>query len=413
MSDTNRAVGGRGVLLIHREQCTPPPHSRRPSRTRKPRESRQAKKNRLARIKNEPVPRLFLNSPPRRSPSLFKPKGYTGCLEGYQYSSDRRRKTIMRNNRMLGRRFTHLVNINLEEPRHPALINRDFRAFIKELKKLSLNGHWTIEINRLNTVHWHLLFLNYEGTEHHLKRTICRCLDAVPTFPSRRVYAKRIRNQRQTIDYVLKVKKSGYGDVFNPLVKTTGRRIYACPDIYAKDRILFKPNTGLDKHGTFGNFWAKGFNEQKVWAIIREETATVARNYSNPRIRTLVHGIHEKLGIPLARVKWAYCLNPPKDLLEPSPSPPRKNARISTRPPQRSRGLVGLVFLKKPVRVLSIKSAPEHWVSTMVGRHGRAILSNVQASLATLIEGIREGAGDPGLAGKRAQRPQETTQPSP
>lgn len=210
-----------GVLPIHRELHTPPIPShflfRRKQRPRKPRESRKSKRDRLARLETMPVPQLFLSSPPTASPSLFRPKGYTGCRVGYWRSSRQRLKTILRNSRILGRRFTHLCNINLLAPRHPELINRDFKEFLKKLSKEGVSGHWTIEIDRSNIVHWHLLFQNYGGDEDSLKATVTRCLKSVSTFPRFRVYADRIRNQRRKLEYVLKVKKTGYGEVFDPL----------------------------------------------------------------------------------------------------------------------------------------------------------------------------------------------------
>ena len=111
------------------------------------------------------------------------------------------------------------------------------------------------------------------------------------------------------------MKKTGYGEVFDPLKQENhGRISEPSHDIYARDRILFKPKTRLNKHGTFGDFWARGWNEKKLWSLICEETATVERNYAVPWIKSLVHSIHERLGIPLCRVKWAYCLNPPVHL---------------------------------------------------------------------------------------------------
>jgi len=287
-----------------------------------------------------------------RTPSLYRPKGFTGCLEGFFRSARQRRATILRNNKRLGRRFTHLANINLDAPRHPALINRDFKAFLKELEKRGVTGHWTIEIDRENIVHWHMLFVDFSGSDQHLKDLVTNCIDAVETFPARRVYTDSIRNQRHKLDYVLKVRKAGHGEAFNPLDHATRpKRSTECWDIYARDRVLFRPNTGLAKHGAFGDFWAKGWNEKKWWSLICEETAEVARNYRNPRIRELVDFIHARLGIPLARAKWAFCLNPPRHLLA-EPTVPR-SLRVSHRPKRRSSGLVGQLFLRRPAAARS------------------------------------------------------------
>jgi hypothetical protein len=282
-----------------------------------------------------------------RTPSLYRPKGYTGCLEGFFRSARQRKKTILRNNKSLGRRFTHLANINLTAPRHPALINRDFRAFLKELEKRGVTGHWTIEIDLQNIVHWHLLFVDFFGSSRQLKALVTRCVRAVETFPARRIYTDSVRNQSHKLDYVLKAKKQGHGEVFNPLDHTARpKRSRECRDIYARDRVLFRPNTGLDKHGTFGDFWARDWSEKKWWNLICEETEEVAKNYKNQRIREFVNDIHSRLGIPLERVKWAYCLRPPGHLLA------RRTARGSSHcrrgAGRCSSGLVGLLFLRRP-----------------------------------------------------------------
>jgi hypothetical protein len=172
------------------------------------------------------------------------------------------------------------------------------------------------------------------------------CLHEVKTFPSHRVFADKIRNQRQMLEYVLQVRKEGYGDSFDSLDKTARSRSPVRHDIYERDRVLFKPNTGLAKNGTFGDFWAAGFNEKKMWSRICDETATVARNYENPIIRSHVHEIHKKFGIPLSRVKWALCLSPTPDLLkEASP-----RGRLRAHPSRPSSGLVGVLYRSKHSR---------------------------------------------------------------
>lgn len=320
MTATRKSAGGELLVLVSNWEQRTPTAPNRPRRLRKPRESRRAKRERIAALDNAPVPQLFQSISPIRTPSLYRPKGYTGCLEGFFRSARQRLKTVLRNNRMLGRRFTHFVNINLYSPRHPELINRDFRELVKRLEAAGLIGHWTIEVDRKNIVHWHLLFVNFHGSDKTLKKMVSGCLGEVNTFPRRRVHAQPIWNQRQKVEYCLKVKKAGHGEAFDPLDRgKRQRRSSDRSDIYARNRILFRPNTGLDKHGTFGKFWAEGMNEKKLWEVICEETRTVARNYENPRIRRLVDDIHSRLGIPLARVKWAYCLNPPCHLLSGQP----------------------------------------------------------------------------------------------
>ena len=82
------------------------------------------------------------------------------------------------------------------------------------------------------------------------------------------------------------------------------------PDLYKDKRVLFAKKTGLDKHGTFGKFWAPGWNHKKLRDLIRRETSAVEKNIKDPRVLRLVEHLHQKLGINFNTVKWAYALDP-------------------------------------------------------------------------------------------------------
>jgi hypothetical protein len=347
--ETRGSLGG--TRERHREQHTP--ITSRPRRQgRKPRESKRMKDRRLASLETLPVPKLFQDEPKMFTPSFFGWKGYTDCLAGFFRSARQRRATIIRNHKMLGRRFTHLANINLFTPRHPELINRDFRAFVRQLNKRGVRGHWTIQINKKNIVHWHLLFADFRGTKEDLKAIVADGLGGVATFPMHRVHVDRIRHERRKLDYVLEVRKSGHGEVFDPLRETSesrNKRARDAWDVYSNKRVLFVPKTGLQKHGTFGDFWANGWNEKKLWTRICEETAAVERNYKNPRIRRFVDDIHSRLGIPLSRVKWAYCVVPPWHLINTLAKAERSVRPTRTRT-HGSPGLVGLLFRQRKAR---------------------------------------------------------------
>lgn len=389
-----------GVLVPHyykqdARHPTPKPWSKT---KKKKRPSRPDKRERIKRLENTPeVPQLFQNNPAEAAIG-FPASGWTRTVEGYLKSARQRKKAVIRNNRMTGQRFTRLCNINLLEPRHPALINRDFSIFVKHLEAYGLVGHWTIQINRRNVVHWHILFVGCHLKPESLKRLVKSCLDAVPTFPRNRVYTNRVRSQGQILDYVLQVEKKGYGVAVENqktrMVKWTLRK-----DIYKNDRILFVSKTGLHKNGTIGRFWAEGFNEKKVWSLICNETATVEKNYLHPKVSAYVHWLSKYLGIPLSWARWNIALNPPADLLVEmfaAPRDPRKSLRNLKN--YRSRGLVGDIFRHRrhrvPVLGTGNAAPPVHPSSTP--KTGRR--NHMPNGSAGVLRDTKVGAGVVGLS---------------
>lgn len=313
-SSQDRCFDDRGLLIFINKLHTPLPKPKPWSKKgKKPRLSRQQTRQLLSELESKQVPQLFQDHPLRKARG-FPPSGYTKSIEAFLKSARQRCKVVLKNNHLVGKRFTHLCNINLTSPQHPEILNRDFKAFIKILEEHAVSGHWTIQIDKKNIVHWHLLFQNYHGNAESLKCLVQRCLKLVKTFPKQRVFTDSIKNQKQKLEYVLQVEKAGYGEIFNPLDKQAPKRSHQHRDIYANDRILFTSGTGLNKNGTFGNFWAKQPNgkphsEKTLWKKIRTETETVENNYKHPHLRKQVQHLHERLGIPLQRAKWSICLD--------------------------------------------------------------------------------------------------------
>jgi hypothetical protein len=301
------------VLILLRESHTPCPASvpHRPRRPKKPRESRKDKREHLARLATEPVPLLFQSNPFKANKSLFTPKSYTENVEAFCETARKRRSAIIRNLQMTGRRVSHMITINLCDEHHPAIINQHFRAFTKHIASRGLDGHWTIEINKNNLIHWHLLFLDFNGGADQLKKIVTRSLNEV-SFPRFRVHSdRRRRTQRNLVDYCLKVKKPGY-KLFEKEKDGLGVNTFSTsvPDIYEDKRVLFKKGTGLDKHGTFGSFWAEGWNEKKFRRQIQSEAIQIEKNLKDPRVRDLVVHMHKTLGVSLKTAKWVFALNP-------------------------------------------------------------------------------------------------------
>lgn len=359
----------RGLLFRYRDSHTPHEHPSRPLfkarkllKPKKPRESRKAKKERLASLATQPVPALFQANPYKTNRSLYPPKSYTENIEAFCETARKRRSAIIRNLRITGRHFSHLVTINLYEEHHPAIINRDFRELAKTLKRHGLNGHWTIEVNRSNCLHWHLLFLDFRGTPTHLKTLIAAFLKGM-SFPRFRVEVEAVDEERYVLDYCLKVMKPGYWLVKDDSTWIGGRST-SVSDLYARKRILFAKGTGLDKHGTFGSFWAEGWNERKLRKQIQLEAARIEENLKDPRVRRLVEHIHITNSISLTTAKWAFALDPYEPAtealmrsLEAQERPthpshkatlaPRSEARKATRKSSNASWLVRAVFRRK------------------------------------------------------------------
>lgn len=285
--------------------------SKQTTKTKKPRESRKARKERLALLATQPIPTLFQRRPFERNTSLYMANTYTQNIEAFCNEARKRRATIIRNLQMTGRHISHLVTINLYEPQHAAIIREAFNAFAKELGKQNLDGHWTIEINKKNLLHWHLLVLDSRLNSRHLKNLIRKLLDKVQ-FPRRRVEVERRRDkERNLIDYVLKVWKPDYQTIEKePDALGCRTSSISVSDLYATKRVLFVKRNGLPKHGDFGNFWAKGWSQRKFWKRIREERKQIEENLKDPRVRALVEHMHKTRGIPLNRAKWDFALNP-------------------------------------------------------------------------------------------------------
>ena len=295
----------------YRDSHTPPSHPKRTKRTKKPRESRPAKRERLAHLATQPVPILFQHNPYKTNPSEFPAKSYTDNIGSFCEMGRKRKTAIIRNLKMTGRSFSHLVTINLYEQQHPELINPVFNAFAKTLGTHGLDGHWTIEVSKKNLLHWHLLFLDFKGNPSQLKQ-LATCLLKDVQFPRFRVEVEsRKQKNRNLLDYCLKVSKPGYKSLdAEDDVRGSTTVSVPVPDLYQDKRVLFVKDTGLDKHGTFGKFWAPGWNHKKLRDLINQETAEVEKNIKDPRVLRLVEHLHQKLGIPFNTVKWAYALDP-------------------------------------------------------------------------------------------------------
>ena len=308
MSGSKKA---RGLLVLYRDSHTPQSNPKRTKRTKNPRESRPAKRERLAQLATQPVPTLFQHNPFKTNPSQFPAKSYTDNIGSFCEMARKRKTAIRRNLKMTGRSFSHLVTINLYEQQHPELINPIFNAFAKNLGTHGLDGHWTIEVNKKNLLHWHLLFLDFKGNPSQLKQLVTRFLKVVQ-FPRFRVEVEcRKHKDRNLLDYCLKVLKPGYKSFDaedNILGSSTVSQLV--PDLYKDKRVLFAKKTGFDKHGTFGKFWAPGWNHKQLRDLIRRETSAVEKNIKDPRVLRLVEHLHQKLGIKFNTVKWAYALDP-------------------------------------------------------------------------------------------------------
>ncbi len=122
---------------------------------------------------------------------------------------------------------------------------------------------------------------------------------------------EKTQDEQNLIDYVLKVLKPGF-DSFEKEPDVLGCRTFSVsvPDLYANKRVLFVKNTGLDKHGTFGNFWAKGWSNKKFWDQVKKERKQIEENMKDPRVRRLVEHMHKTMGFSLPTAKWAFALNP-------------------------------------------------------------------------------------------------------
>jgi len=132
----------------------------------------------------------------------------TDSLDGYQNVGRKWNSSLFEANRITGRKFQWLVNLNFTKPiRVETLIQRKAKL-MKELgREKNLALFWRLQINEENRrlCHFHFAVLDeFSDNAHHLTRVFAKAIK--PFATEVRLYVKPMENQYRCIPYINKTR---------------------------------------------------------------------------------------------------------------------------------------------------------------------------------------------------------------
>jgi hypothetical protein len=188
---------------------------------------------------NSSAPPLFQSAPLpylRDRPS----ESWTRSLADYYHAADCLVGALL-HNAALGAKPKLALTINVLDELSAEDHKAHWSECCRRLKAAGIVGHWVREVNRRNRLHYHLSLLNDTGPDE------CRRIveAALPRTVPYRLHVQACDDYRGWFRYVCKAK--------------TRRQ-----DQWAGKRVLFRPSTGLFKHGAIGRYWVKP--KKQLWA---------------------------------------------------------------------------------------------------------------------------------------------------
>lgn len=218
--------------------------------------------------------------------SLYPAKGWTDTITGYINEAKQLTHCILRNARLMGRPCAWFVTVGIEIVQTPDEITDLWAKASRNLRRKGIVALWVREPTSSNKVHYHLLIKDPIG-EKDLRRVFKESLPNLqkPTPKGRRrgwhMKPQPITDGWRLAFYVTKAKISG---------RVNGQQLADC---YAKKRRLFKPNLGIRKYGTIGEFWERP--KAKLWQEIRDGEKRIADGLEMPNVKRLAAHAHELL----------------------------------------------------------------------------------------------------------------------
>ena len=225
---------------------------------------------------------LFQSNPDEYRQSSFKPKGWTDTVVSYLNEAKKEATLLVRNRKLQGHRYRWDVGINFEVEQTPKQITDTWAKVRRKLKAAGVVAYRIIELTTdgnghpTNRVHYHLI-VKSEHTQPDLERAIDQSIPEGIPFHK---HVKPIENEWGFILYILKAKIEGWNK--------KGRWV---KDLYADQRIMFRPKLGIKKVATVGNFFVK--SKAAIWTEIKNQERLIAENLQRPEIARLVKYIHE------------------------------------------------------------------------------------------------------------------------
>jgi hypothetical protein len=239
--------------------------------------------------------RIYQQKPAFSKPSHHKPKGWTDSVLGYINEARQWARCLLRNRRLMGRPYTWVVHINLNEEYPPDQISPMWKKVARKLEDRGIVCFWVREPNRLNKLHYHIIVKN-EISEADLKKAI------EESMPSRKVvkWRKRvepIKKEWRLCHYVVKAK-----------IKGRNKKGIMAEDLYRDKRLLFLAKLKFRKVGTIGDFWEGGRSKKKMWKEIKAIEKQIGEGLEKPNVKRLCEYVYDFLGgcVPLKHIERSY-----------------------------------------------------------------------------------------------------------
>lgn len=253
----------------------------------------QTRRKRRSMIYSSPDDgKLYQQRPTYSKPSLYRPKGWTDTVVGYQREAKQWAMCLLRNRRLMKRPYTWAVHINLNEEFPPDQLGPMWTKVARKLEGRGIVALWVREANRLNKLHYHIVVKNIIG-KTALKKAI------EESMPSRTVvkWRKRvepIKNEWRLCHYVVKAKVKGRNKIG-----------VVVDDLYWAKRLLFKAKMPFRKVGIIGDFWEQGKSKSKLWNDIKTIEKKISDGLEKPNVKRLAAYVHDFIGgyFPLQQVE--------------------------------------------------------------------------------------------------------------
>lgn len=222
--------------------------------------------------------KLFQKKPLFRKASQYRPKSWTDTVEGYLNEAKRLTSCILSNQRLMGRRYSWAVHINISDELSPDRHTRLWATACLKLRRRGATALWVREPNKANRVHYHLIIKSTIS-----KKALEQAIEE--SMPDRNLvrWRKRvepIKNHWHLAHYITKAKVG----------KTIDGKVVQ--DVYGKKRLLFKANLNMKKYGIIGQFWEPGVSKKKLWQQVIDRERRISEGLEDVRIQRLARHVH-------------------------------------------------------------------------------------------------------------------------
>jgi hypothetical protein len=225
-------------------------------------------------------PKIYQEEPLYARNSAFKLKGWTETELGYMNEADQLARCILLNSKVMGRKYTWAVSINVEAELSPKDIKDTWTKACRVLRAKGVVALWVREPSLKNHCNYHLIVKN-EMTRVALEQAVEEAMPDRAVIPWHK-HIRPVRSQYHYARYITKAKTGGY---------INGKEV---KDKYRDKRLLFQAKLGLKKYSTIGKFWEKP--KKQLWQDIRDHEQQIADGLEQPKIRLLAQHVYEMIG---------------------------------------------------------------------------------------------------------------------